>query len=173
MHSQVGELVDEGLAVGDEPGARLARVLVHAFSPPQAAEVEEGVEIQLLVLELGDDNLGLHQAVLRLVHQQGDGLCGGFLDLLAAHPPRTALGHAQANEARDVVSNGVGEVALLDQAHRRVGVLQFDMALERLPVPPVRLVQLGQAFHDDPPVAADLAVLDAVFAHVPVLELVP
>ncbi len=173
MHGQVGELVNERLAVGDEPGARLARVLVHAFSPPQTAEVEEGVEVQLFVLELGDHNLGLHQTVLRLVHQQSDSLSRGLLDLLAAHPPGTALRYAQANKARDVIGHGVGKVAVLDQAHRRVGVLQFDMALERLPVPPIRFVQLGQALHDDPPVAADLAVLDAVFSHVPVLELIP
>lgn len=60
MHGKVGKLVNERLAVGYEPGARLPRVLVHTLPPPQAPEVKEGVEVEVLFPELVYDDVRFH-----------------------------------------------------------------------------------------------------------------
>ena len=101
---------------------------------PEGAEVEEEVRVCHAVagLELGDDGFGGYDAVVGFGNEEADrfeGLGGEFEErggfLLG-------FGHAEENEAGNVVRDGADEVVFADEAHGGVGVLEADVAAQCL-----------------------------------------
>jgi hypothetical protein len=169
-HRQICELVDQTFRIRHQPIPPLAMVLLDPLAFPQSTEIIEGIRIQRLLLELVDHHARLDQPMLRLVNKQRDGLLGGPFQIGQIHAIH--IRDTQSNEGGYIIRHGLGKVSLLDQPHGVIRVLEFDEALQRLPIPPIGFVELGQTLHDQSPIPPHLTILHAILSYLAILQLI-